>query len=498
MTLLARDHQHNADTFLQKRPFAAIAGVLSGSPSGEAREAALELAMALLAMSSKPATKSSAGKKLIGSVYAILASEVEQIGGRSAAADLLNMLLAGCKPNGTVLAQHTTLQQLAGILERCSDNMLQSVVFEVLYRFAKQTAAHEQLAAAFSPYDPACLALLASPLQGQDFAQLTRTFLNAFNASLGERQRIFSVQCRDTEQWADFGVAEMSYLPAAGDEERTLVAYRDVRHVRVADSSVLLVLHSDAVVALQLDDGGCETVRRRVAEQIRAVALNAERAVKSSVLTMHVPAYAPPVPSLEEICSSPQQQTSTAAPTPTPLPHHAPAALVPLTPQPLPFATPGSVYRKAMAAAAAAAAAPSPASQQHLPPPPSPLVASIMQFGAELEGQLEREKQLVRLQSEQYVAHVRESLEKLCQTQQRQAAEARKRSDPSEELRQETGRLKRCCTDALAQVHAALAAATTLDERVARLLQGREQEQTLALSHQRERDDFFAQFRIEE
>ncbi len=498
--VMARSQQTNAETLLQKNAFASIATVASESRDAEAKTAALELAMALLEASGRPKTKEAAGKRLGEHAYLLAASELEQIGTRSAAAELLNHLLAGCKPNCVLLSQVATLSDLVGVLERCSDYMLQSVMFEITYRFAKQTAATaEQLATVLAPHNAQCLAIMTSPLDGADFAATTRAFLSAFNGSLADKQRIFSMQCRDNDQWVDFGVVEMSL-------DGSVIQYRDITHVRVADLSVMLVRANDQPpITLLLSDSDCDTVKTVISDQIRAVRLNAERATKSSVLTMQVPSYAPPVPLLEEVCSSPHQQTSTAAPTPHTAPPQqtfdmAAAGLATYvggtTPLHGSFVAPAAAFRRNGGVAGSQMMHPSPS--LGMMPPHSPLVATIMQFGAALEDQMAQEKENARRQSEQFVAHVRTSLEKLCAQQQRQAAEARKRAEMPDDLSDQLRNAKRACSEAMAQAGAALAAVTALDERMAQLLAGRQEEMALADRHQRERDDFFGQFRQEE
>ena len=268
-------------------------------------EEALSAAMSLLETTPLPGFKTVAGKQLLSPVYSVLRSPLSPVGSRAAAAETLNLLLAGCEANCALLGQSVSLGDLVRILESCTDYAVQSVVFEALFRFAISASSRE-LHAAFGGHPSNCAQLLRDAGSASSFASATRAFLAVFNAGLGPHRRVYSLRTEDG-RWADFGAAELAVCRIDDDEENhsepkleladsaensgeLLISYREVSGVRVHEASLLLLWANDGRLALSFPSALGLLLRDRIAPRIRALVANSlSGGLKSSLVTLPVP-----------------------------------------------------------------------------------------------------------------------------------------------------------------------------------------------------------------
>jgi hypothetical protein len=462
----------NTDMLLNKGTiWPLIDGVLASSAAtAETKDLAIAVSLQLIQTSPKAQTKVNAGKKIIHSVCDILCNEIEPIGVRSAAAELLNTMIAQCKPNCILVAGRTDWPTMVRLLERCSDYMIQAVIFEIAYRVSKNMNQGSQLVAAFAPVHSNCMALLTAPLQGQNFRTVTRNFLSLFNNNLGEHQRIFSAQCSDTSQWIDFGAVDMIIQPLNTEDFPQIVPYTNIRHVRLSDGQLMLWQHDDVQFSFVFSETDAEMLDKAVCGQIRAVSATGETGVKTSIAVMPI-TLAPPsqvVPKTPALEASPPAAVLAASPSQesSPVPTRTPRAASEDSPsfrvaqEPTPVAAFASPFRKVKRAESALTPS--------LKTGASPLVASFLQFGAALEDQLAQERLKAQQQNDATIKKIHRGFDKLVQQQNRDAASKLKRTASDEQAlrdtaKEELARAKRSCTEALASIHKALETIATLE-----------------------------------
>lgn len=442
--------------------------------SAEIKELALQLAMAMVQHSTKSASKTLAGKRILHSVLEILASEIQPVTTRSAAADLVNVLIAQCKPNCIIITKAMSWATMVHLLERCSDIILQAVLFEIMYRVSRNTDQGNELAAAFP--QPEGTDVFTAPLHSSsEFFAITRTFLSKFNSSLGEHQRIFSMQCSDTNQWIDFGVVDLLIQPTDPESSPQLVSYQSIRTLRLSDGQLTFWMTDESQMSFSFSAQDAATLNDRVCGQIRAVAAGIGR-VKTSIAILPLstapagPRVIPPSPSSAPHSEPLAPEVVQLQPSPPPSPprqspaklfqaptQHAQPAPTPLLQEAV-AATPAASFYSPLRTQLSSSQAlrggePITPSRLNFSAGASPLVASFLQFGAALEDQMAQERSKWQSRSEALVSEMQHGVEKLVKHQSREASKRAASDDKVvQAAKDELLRAKRSCTDALAQV----------------------------------------------
>lgn len=288
----------NMALFTKKRVFEKLGFILTPCPDNiecqEIKESVQDDVLfalhALLSAEHNLATRKHAAKNVLSHVYHFLASPVQPVSRRACACDIINMLLEKCRANCELLSHLHPPIELIGILESCTDYMIQSVVFEIMYRLSLNSSV-EQLCNVLRTYDQQCAKILCDP--GDDFVAATRAFLLAFNSGMGRHQRIFSLlRAGDKEaQWVDFGVAEM----VLWDEKSNItkvIPYKDVERA-VADGPTLQLVwrnKEQTPARLQFRSDDAQLLTRCVTPRITSYSLMmAQGDPKCSIVTVPIP-----------------------------------------------------------------------------------------------------------------------------------------------------------------------------------------------------------------
>ncbi len=470
------------------------------------KEVIMSTASVLLQASKEPPTKTNAGKKLLHPAFEILCSEMEPIACRSAAAELVNLLVAQNKPNCRLLAKYTDWTLVVEMMERCSDFLLQAVIFEFSYRLAHNMAQTQAFIKALAPKHANCINLLEA--EPDHFRDKTRTFLNNLNANLGEHQRVFSMKTMDTRQWIDFCVVDMAIQPANETDLALIIAYDSIRNFRLSDCQ--LTIWQDNDVSDQLSfvfaESDAAKLNDRVCGQIRAIMASAG-SKKTSIAVLPITLAAPPSSNQDDspaaaIAAAPEEEVRQATP---PMPslssssspvhiaqkqqqhhhqqqqqEHKLPAVTPATSFATPFRKQPSQIQPMTPSRAAASAGLT----------PTPLVASFLQFGAALEDQLEQERVKWQQNSETMLTQLQHGFEKLAKKQTRELVKRKAEDDRAtrEAAKEELMKAKKTCTDALAAVNKAL-------EKIAAMSQSSSlDDNNLADNQKAERDAYFRTF----
>lgn len=197
---------------------------------------------------------------------------------RGAAAEMLNLLLAECPPNCHSLVKLLPGAQMLEKLEQAVDWCLQSVFFEVMFRATRHLTPAELRDAFASVQDERARSTLCAGMRPADlgnFQAVTRTFLMAFNQSLGQRQRVYSL--RTTNGWADFGLAECSVCQDGQDNPFIGCVYRDIGDLVFAEGA-LSFSHAGQTYKLVIPDMS----QRRLLETIVLPRIEAHQRAASS------------------------------------------------------------------------------------------------------------------------------------------------------------------------------------------------------------------------
>ena len=487
---------------LAKNGVFQLLGVLLQEGEEATQEEALYTAIALLEGSDvRVGLKTVAGKQLLNPVYNLMASPLSKITIRSCASEALNYLVQGCPANSAFLGKSVSVHDMVNVLESCTDFGLQSVVFEVLYRYSIHHSPRD-LKIAFANHPSNCAQLLQDAGDMSDaasFRDATRSFLLTFNSGLGVHQRIFSLRTSDSLEWVDFGAVEMS----VGDESEsddsqgaiTIIAYKDIAQLRLSDSTMLLTCRDDHKVTLNFATGDTQVLRERICPRIRACMRVTSLDTKMSIVTL-------PIPSPGSMYSprSPTPDTSTVPAVPATRNQHLPLLEEQQQQQQQqqqqsepPFAMPMApkVFGTPNAKSSQNALAASPS--LFGAPPPSPLAQTILDFGSQLEKQLALETSRVRRQGRELMATMQRDFQSLATEQHRQSSERRKRSRQDmdallEEAGQTLEQSKRAVTEALANV------AHTQNVLVQAQVKFMEREMAAERDHEAARIDLFNRF----
>jgi hypothetical protein len=437
--------------------------------------------LALLEAALSAGVKLVAAKQLLQPVYQLLASPLSLISLRALSSETLNLLLLNCPSNSVLLRKSVSPQQLVKVLQSCTDYMLQSVVFEILYRFTFNLSM-EELQEAFSDHgDLHCAELLRT--EQQDFAATTRIFLNHFNAELKGAQRIFSLQCQDSGDFVDFGVIELAWW-AEGAEDATIIQYKDVSHLKVANSTLMLWEGDASPTSFLFGAESANLLQNRISTQINAVVYNHQQGAKTSVVTIPIPSTTLP------------DDVSTVARTPLQS-AHSPALPTPMTDA---FAMPQQKRWKSSTPILQPFPSPSvSAPYASSMPPASPLAQTFLQFGNALERQLAHETNRVRKEGQDFIDQLAKSFQDLAQQQNRETIEWRKRKGAEiEHLRAEvqttTDDAKKLCTTFLHELNETIASVDQATQALNNVQEEMQQEQeTLLAKQERTRMKFLNQ-----
>lgn len=315
--------------------------------------------------------KKLAGKHVLLSAFSTAGSAVEDVLVRSRAVEIVNHLIAESPLNCALLLKHHSLTDIVELMACAPDFLLQSVIFEIFYRLTLDLAPAD-LEKLLDDADGVELADLMRQGDSGNFVNVTRKFLNKFNAALGPHQRIYSFLSNKNSTWVDFGVSEMQVWNA---EQNDSFQYKELSAVnfKKASNKLELTYESKTLLSFVFHPRDHELLEHVVIPRIQAIKRNAGAGVKVSVASICIPNQtdsfnAVPEPAKEKDSSS-SSSPSFAAPKMQAAPMSSIQYLEP---------------------------------RSSLPATQTPLTQTLLHFGNVVEQQIAEEKQ--RLRDENQVA----------------------------------------------------------------------------------------------